>query len=363
MRILIDIGHPAHVHLFKNFAHEMSNKGHKILFTCREKEFEIELLKQNGFEYVSFGKKYKSTFGKIWGMLKFDLQEWKTCLKFKPDILLSHGSIYAAHTSWLIKKPHISFEDTFNFEQIRLYKPFTETILTSDYDNPLKSDCKVMQYSGYHELAYLHPNRFIPDKSILKDLGVSESEKYVIIRFVSWNASHDRGHKGISFENKLKAIEEFEKYAKVFISDEGVLPIELKKYQIKIAPHKMHDAVAFASLLFGESSTMSEEAAMLGVPSIYLHNGTILYIEELEKRYELVYSYSESCDNQKKAISKGKELLQMDKDVLSEVWNRRKQMMLRYKIDVTLFLVWFIENYPQSKQIMQENPDYQYNFK
>lgn len=56
MRILIDIGHPAHVHLFKNFAHEMQNKGHKVLFTLRDKEFEIELLKSEGLDYVSFGK-------------------------------------------------------------------------------------------------------------------------------------------------------------------------------------------------------------------------------------------------------------------------------------------------------------------
>lgn len=71
-------------------------------------------------------------------MFKFDYLEWRTCLRFKPDILLSHGSICAAHAAWLIGKPHIAFEDTFNFEQVRLYKPFTDTILTSDYDNPLK---------------------------------------------------------------------------------------------------------------------------------------------------------------------------------------------------------------------------------
>ncbi len=38
MKILIDIGHPAHVHIFRNFAKEMTKKGHKVLMTCREKE-------------------------------------------------------------------------------------------------------------------------------------------------------------------------------------------------------------------------------------------------------------------------------------------------------------------------------------
>jgi asparagine synthase (glutamine-hydrolysing) len=62
-------------------------------------------------------------------------------------------------------------------------------------------------------LAYLHPTYFTPDKSILNELNINENEKYVIIRFVSWNATHDFGHKGISYENKLKAIKEFEKYS------------------------------------------------------------------------------------------------------------------------------------------------------
>src|SRR5690606_31081569 len=132
MNILIDIGHPAHVHLFKNFAFEMQKRGNEILFTCREKEFEIELLEHYGFNYNSFGKKYYSSPGKLWGMFEFSLKEFITGLKFKPDLLISHGSMYTAFASRLLNKPHISLEDTFNFEQIRLYKPFTNVILTGD---------------------------------------------------------------------------------------------------------------------------------------------------------------------------------------------------------------------------------------
>ena len=166
MKIMIDIGHPAHVHLFKHFAWEMQKKGHVIFFTCRDKEFESYLLEKYGFLYRSFGKKYVSRLGKLWGLIEFDLKEYLTGLKFKPDAFLSHGSIYAAHAAFLMGKPHISLEDTFNFEQINLYKPFTKVILTGDYDHPLKSERKVVSYSGYHELAYLHPNRFTPDRNV-----------------------------------------------------------------------------------------------------------------------------------------------------------------------------------------------------
>jgi len=360
MNVLIDIGHPAHVHLFKNFATAMQKNGHKILFTCRDKEFEIYLLKKYGFEYKTFGRKYISSIGKILGLIEFDVKEFMVGLKFKPDILLSHGSIYAAHASFLLGKPHIAMEDTFNFEQIRFYKPFSKVILTSDYNHPLKSS-KVIKYPGYHELAYLHPKHFTPDINILDELNVQPQDKYVIVRFVSWNASHDKGHNGISFENKVRALRVFEKYAKVFISSEKELPRELKPFQIKIAPEKIHDAIAFSSLLFGESSTMAEEAAMLGVPSVYMYNGSTIYTQHLEKEYGLIYNFSESESDQESAIKKGEELLQSA--TTKNEWNKKRNKMLLDKIDVTTFLVWFVEYYPKSAKIMKENPDYQYNFR
>lgn len=360
MNIIIDIGHPAHFHLFRNFAKEMLSKKHRLLFTCREKEFETFLLNYYGFSYKSFGKKYSSISGKLWGLVEFDIKEFITGLSFKPDIFLSHGSIYAAHASFFLRKPHISLEDTFNFEQINLYKPFTEAILTSDYHHPLVSK-KVIRYSGYHELAYLHPKRFTPDKQILQELGVKEDEKYVILRFVSWKASHDVGHKGITYENKLKVVREFEERAKVYISSEAELPPELKPYQIRISPQKIHDAIAYATLLFGESSTMAEESAILGVPSIYLNNDSTFYTKHLEVDYHLMFNYSESIEDQQKAIRKGLELL--NKPDLKKEWQFRRQKMLSEKIDVTDFLVWFVENWPESFKIMKENAGYQERFK
>jgi uncharacterized protein len=359
MRILIDIGHPGHVHLFRSFAREMTEKGHAVLFTCREKEFEKELLEAAGFQYISFGRKFTGLAGKVYGLFKFGYQELKAGVTFKPDIFLSHGSPYAAHASWLMGKPHISFEDTFNFEQVRIYKPFTDTILTGDYEHPLKS-CKVVKYSGYHELAYLHPKRFTPNKIILDVLGVKPGEKYVILRFISWQATHDIGHAGISFENKLKTVREFEKYARVFISSEKELQPELNKYKINIKPEWMHDAIAFSCLLFGESATMASEAAMLGVPAIFLDNTGRYYTSELQHKYQLCFNYSESEEDQNRAINRGIELLKTDG--LKEEWGKRRRKLLNDKIDVTDFLMWFVENWPDSKLVARENPDFRKHF-
>ncbi|MHC1703474.1 MAG: hypothetical protein AB9846_06155 [Tenuifilaceae bacterium] len=46
-----------------------------------------------------------------------------------------------------------------------------------------------------------------------------------------------------------------------------------------------------------------------------------------------------------------------------EIFQDNRRKMLEDKIDVTAFLVWFIEHYPDSAKIMKEDPDYQNSFK
>ncbi len=344
MNILIDIGHPAHVHIFKNFAKYMIDRGDKILFTCRDKEFEIYLLNYYGFEYKSFGKKYKSTLTKAFGLLKFDLLEYLTALKFKPDLFLSAGSMYAAHAAALYKKAHFAFEDTFNMEQVKLYLPFTKALFVSKLPKNINIDLKkVVFYNGFHELAYLHPNYFKPDKNILNEIGVKDNEKYFLIRFVSWNATHDRGQNGISFEQKKELIEYLLKKGKVFISSEGELPKEWEKYRLKIEPHKIHDFMAYATMFVGEGATMASECAMLGTPAIYVNSLEAETIKEQEK-FGLLYHFK----NGENVLQKVKTLIEIPN--LKEEFEIKKQKLLSSKIDVTKFLIDFVDNYMKVKK-------------
>jgi len=359
MKILIDIGHPAHVHYFKNFAWIMLNKGHEVFFTCRNKDVTISLLEHYNFKFINLGNNFKSIPGKIFGLLYFTFRILLIARRYKPDLFLN-ATMYSAIVAWLLNKPHIALEDTFNMEQVRLYLPFTNAVLTGDYEHPIIGK-KEVRFKGYQELLYLHPNYFKPDKTVLKELNVAENESFVILRFVSWNASHDTGHKGMTLENKIKAVHSFEKYGKVFISSESELPDELKSYQLKISPHKIHDVIVYASLLFGESATMVSEAAVLGIPGIYLDNTGRYYTLEQEEKYGLCYNFSESVRDQLKAIDHSIDLLKLPN--LKQEWNIRREDMLAEKIDVTAFLVWFVENWPDSFRIMKENPDHQKRFK
>lgn len=361
MKILIDINHPAHVHLFKHFTWEMMKKGHSIVFTAMDKEISIDLLRHYKFKYYVLGKHRKKPLNKILELFKYNLNLAQVVYNFKPDIFVSHGSIYAAQIAFLFRKNHFAFEDTENATINNfLCHLFTKNVITSNsYKKELSE--KQIRYEGYLELAYLHPHYFSPDPSILDILGVDEGEKYVIIRFVSWEASHDINHKGIYIKNKINAVKEFSKYATVFISSEGPLPNNLKKYRINIQPEKMHDVLYYATLLYSEGATMVSESAVLGTPAIFINNIWSGLTDEQEKRYGLVFHFNESLQHQEISIKKGIELLQASN--LKREWQKRRQKMLSEKINVTDFMVWFISNYPQSYKIMKKDPDYQMRFK
>jgi len=48
---------------------------------------------------------------------------------------------------------------------------------------------------------------------------------------------------------------------------------------------------------------------------------------------------------------------------IREEWQKKREKMLSEKIDVTAFLVWFVETWPDSRKIMKEDPGWQERFK
>ena len=109
MRILIDISHPVHVHLFKNFIRELERLGHKFLVSAREREHITHLLKAYNIPYVKrIG--YKG-FMKIPGMLLIDFKILREAMKFKPDIFIGEANPYMAQVAWFLGKPSFIFSN------------------------------------------------------------------------------------------------------------------------------------------------------------------------------------------------------------------------------------------------------------
>ena len=357
MRILIDIVHPAHIHYFRNFIKIMESKGHNFTVTARNRKYVPELLSHYGADYYLRGKGSDNILGKLLKIPITDFEIYKVAKKFRPDIFLGTKSVYLAHISKLFNKPYIAISDTevSDYED-KLALPFVSSIITPNCFNKNFGE-KHIRLNTYFELNYLHRKYYSLNDKVLSSLRLGKDEKYIILRFVKWGASHDVGQSGISFKLKNKLLRELSKNFKVFVSSEGKLPEEFKPYQLNIPYYCMHDALALATLFVGEGATMASECACLGTPAIYVNSLKLGYCTEQEKKYGLVFNYRNSDG----VLERAQELLHIPN--LKQEWQKRRQKMLSDKIDVTAFMVWFVENYPDSVNIMKENPDYQLRFK
>lgn len=360
MNILFDIGHPAHVHLLRNTYHQLIADGHRVVVTTKDIPSVIRLLGIYGIPYVSFGSKHDSILMKGLDQLRYNLKLWWLAWRRHVDVGV-HG-ITVAHVSKLSPMKSILPDDDDDEVEPLLAKyghPFADTIL-SPIDTPRKSK-KALFYHSYHELAYLHPREFTPDPSVLKDAGVAEGEPYFILRFNVFKAHHDVGVIGLTIENKRRLVEYLKTRGRVFITTERDIDDEFKPYQLKVSPEKAHSLMYYATMLIGDSQTMTSEAAVLGTPAIRCNTfvGRIHYLEEEEHKYNLTYGFRP--EQSEAMFQKIEELLSMPD--LKEEWQRRRKKMLSEKIDYAQFLTWFIENYPESKKIMKDNPDFQFRFK
>lgn len=357
MKILIDIGHPAHVHYFKNFIWIMQCNGHEICITARDKDIIHYLLQTYSLHFFSRGKGSKGLLGKLLYLLKGDINVIKIAKTFNPDIFLSFGSTYAAHASFLLRKPHIAFDDT-EHAQIEhlLYVPFTKCILTS---SSFKKDFgeKQIRYDGTIDNAYLHENYHKPDMEFINQIGLFGKD-YSVVRFIDWNATHDLGQSGFSEEGKTKLIDLLLSYGEVIISCEGNIPNRFRELAFKYDPTKMHTLLQFAKLFVGESGTMATEAAVLGTTSVMLNSSAKYFgVYEYITKYGNLFHF----DNEKDAYERTISLLKQN--INKEITKQKASLYFEESIDLTAFMVWFIGNYPESFKIVKKNPDYQYNFR
>lgn len=345
MRISVDIGHPAHVHYFRNFITEMQRRGHRVFITASDKDIARQLLDNYGCAYTNLGSYGTHALHKILNIPLMDIKMYRAVRRFNPDIFIGFGSVRSAQVAWLLQKHSITFDDSDNCRGYLLYRPFTSLIVTPK-DYRLDFGEKHIRYNGNIELAYLHPKYFQPEPAILKEAGLKEKEKYIFMRFVAWRAVHDISQHGLAASDKIALVTELSKHIRVLISSEKPLSPRLRKYRIKLPPAKIHHLLAGASLFFGDGQTMTTEAAILGTPAIrcnsFVDGNDCSVYRELEQKYGLVYSFRELKQAQAWAL----EIL--TRPETKKIWQKRSALFIKEKIDVTRMMIELVENYQQS---------------
>lgn len=364
MKILIDINHPAHVHYFRNFIKLMEAKGHQFCVINRDSKMINQLLDYYGIAHTIRNKRpdKKGTFASMMNLLRMTLWCIRKSFSFRPDMYVGFANIPCAISSRLFRKPCVLLNDTeHNLISHKIYMPNCDAVLTpfyfeTDLDKLVGGKkIKQVRFNGYIEQLYLHSKDYRQNDNVLNELNVKPRE-YVIVRYIAYNAHHDKGIIPLSHGVRRQLVAEISLHYKVFVSLEEEFDMDFySQYLLNISPEKMHDLMAEAKFLITEGATMASEAFVLGVPYLYLNPlkcGNIDY----------------QCNHYPERCFQTTDAEEAKDDVKSLMQLECNQDICRREVETetirpTEYLCWFVENFPKSRTVMKENPDYQYKFR
>lgn len=346
MKILFHLGHPAHFHLFKNVIKKLNENNHSTSILIKKKDILENLLNHANIKFYNILPKGRkdSKLSMVYSTIKKDFNLLLFCLKGKPDLLIGTSSTIT-HVGWLLKIPSIVVnEDDANVVPLfaKLAYPLSSVIVSPDVCNNGKWENKSIKYNSYHELAYLHPDHFTPEKEIVSAY-IDINRPYVLLRFASLGAHHDSGIEGISDDLALKIIQIIKPYANVFITSERKFDDKLEKYRLQINPLDIHHVMAFALMYIGDSQTMAAESGVLGVPFVRFNDfvGRIGYLSDLEDNFKLGFGIK--TKEKDKLLDTIRNLI--GKDNLKTEYNERRKIMLQNKINLSEYLYNLIINF------------------
>ncbi|MCU4752498.1 DUF354 domain-containing protein [Halobacteria archaeon AArc-curdl1] len=336
LRVVITIQHPGHVHFFRHPISVLRSRGHDVHVFARENDVAIELLEAYGIDHEVLAGESNGLFSLAAVQATYEMRLLRRARRIDPHVITAIGGVAAAHIASVLNTESLVFYDTEHASLITsLGYPFADVICTpACYRDELGS--KQVRYQGYHELAYLHPNRFEPDRTVLEAVDLDPDDPFAVVRLSSWGASHDVGHEG--FEKPARIVDRLEEAGvQVLLAAEGQPPADLKSYQFSTAPERMHDLLALADVVLSEGATTAAEAAVLGTPSVYVNPLSLGYTAELEE-YGLCFEYTGRLRH-----ARGVERAVSVLDESPATWERRREQLLEDRIDVTEFVTGQIE--------------------
>ena len=365
MNFLFYFVHPSKFHLFRHTINSLKKRGHKVDVLITTKDILEDLVKAESWNYKNIfpeGRKMKGIptyvgagINALRTLYRLEKYLWKKKydLFITDDLITINGKLRKTHS--------ILFQDDdiTAVPESALVLRFATHILTPHCSDMGKYSYKKIPFHGYKALSYLHPSKFTPNIEVIKQFN-PKLKRYFILRLVFLKSTHDVGKSGLNNDDVLNLIELLKPYGKIFITSERKLSQYLEEYRIKIAANDILHALFYADLLISDSQTMSSEAGVLGTPYIRYNDfvGRISYLDELENKYNLGIGIKTKF--KEKLFSTVKELL--SKPNLKEEWGEKRSKMLSEKIDMSDFMIWLFENYPESINVIKENPDYQYRF-
>lgn len=338
MRLLFDLLHPAHFHLYQHVMRRLLEEGHDVVIIARQKDCLPDLLAAGGLAHYLIPRRRQSLF--VLGLESIRACWMAVRMSFRRRFDFMVGiSISTNPAARLTGSVAVMFEDD-DAKVVPVFAklgyPIAHYVVTPRCLEFEKHGKKHLTYPGYHELAYLHPNQFTPDPAIRRDLGLADGERYFLVRLVSLTAHHDIGAMGLSTEQAQQIVQTLSVRGRAFISAETTVDPALEKYLLPTPVERIFDVLAGADLVVGDSQTMTAESAVLGTPCLRCNSfvGRISYLEELEHRYGLTKGFL-PADFDRLMEQMAAWLAEPD---LKGQWAIKRQKMLAECVDVSQWI-------------------------
>lgn len=345
MRIIFDLGHPAHFHLFKHTISALIDSGNDVEIIARQKDCLLDLLEKTKWPYHLAARPKIGLPGLALQNLKAFRLAVSLAKKKAVDFMVGTSIVVGPAARLTAATSLVFSEDDAKAVPIfaKLAYPLAHYIVTPEclkFENYGK---KHLTYPGYHELSYLHPNRYQPNPEVRKALELNANERYFLIRLVSLTAHHDISERGISTAQAMALVERLNKHGRVFISSEKRLDEELQPYLLATSVERIFDVIAFTDMLIGDSQSMCGEAAVLGTPSLRCNTfvGRLSVPAELEHRYGLTAGFLPK-DFDKLLAKMDEWLAEPD---LKQKWAQKRKVMLSECVDLTDWIIRLLRRF------------------
>jgi len=300
MKIWFDALTPKQFLLFHSLKNEFEKRGVDVWVTSRDYEQVLPLIRMLNADVEIVGKFGGGTMkGKLQASILRSKKLLESVSREKPDAAMSGGSPESARIAYGLTFPHFCISDSPHSPVFPLCLPITEILFSSwviGFEEWRKHGIArphVRYYKALDPVFWLVDAS--PKRSVLRDLRLRE-DQYVLVRLPEVLASYLLGVKDASNSKTMNFVQElpsiFPEHRIVIMtrySSQGKLFRRLGN-RILLVDRVVDgtNLVRFASLFIGGGGTMTQEAALLGVPAISIFSGPKLTVLEYLHRKGLV---------------------------------------------------------------------------
>lgn len=267
-KILFDLNHPVDVNFFKNTINILlkENFNVDVIYRPRGKLGDIATF-ELPIKPIPIGKHYKKFHTKLVGQLVRDFKTYLFFSKKKYNLIVCFGPT-SAISAKIKGIKYLAFDDDFEYKIPFYHANFFAT--KHIYPDFIKyTNKRVIQFHGYKELAYLHPNYFKPNNNSLNEFGLTEN-KYIFIRHISNISLNYKGETG-DLNKLLEIIRKFNYKIVLSIEDKKLVSsLGSDVIVLKEPINDIYSLMNYSLLAISYGDTVARECSILGVPTIYL---------------------------------------------------------------------------------------------